>query len=155
MHGPRRGSRRVLEHVPVAEGNGALCRVDVDFGRFDRDPHSIPAVEPELAYRDGCHLGNDRGQAREPNADAVTLQVEIGRATLPDIAWRAVRPRAIQRHRARMKDGKDVAIWSSYRRQRSAAGQCNQAVARSPAKEVDADQVGDVTRAGMLRDLRW
>src|SRR5438552_3687000 len=96
MHGPRRGSRRVLEHVPVARGNAYLRGVDVDLRRLDTNPDAVTAVEPELAHRGRCHLGDDRRQAREPHADAVALEVEVDGSPFPDISGRAVGACAVE-----------------------------------------------------------
>src|SRR6266513_1033772 len=54
-----------------------LRRIDIDLGCFDGDPHLIAAVEPELAHRGRCHLGNDRRQACEPHAHALALEAAV------------------------------------------------------------------------------
>src|SRR4029077_595858 len=152
-HGPRRGTRRVLEHVTVPEGNVASCGVYVDLGRFNRDPHAISAVEPELAHGGRCYLGYDRRRAGEADAHAITLQIQVDGSALPDVARRAIRARAIERDGTRMDDGKHIAVRGPGRRQRSTAGKRDDVAAGAAAEEIDPDQVGHIARAWVLRDV--
>src|SRR2546430_16589488 len=116
-----------MSPLPVA--TAYLRGVDVDLRRLDTNPDAVTAVEPELAHRGRCHLGDDRRQAREPHADAIALEVEVDGSTFPDIPRSAVGTCPIEGDGARMHDGKHIAVRSARRRQRSALGEGDHVVA--------------------------
>src|SRR5438067_11350079 len=97
-----------MSPLPVA--TAYLRGVDVDLRRLDTNPDAVTAVEPELAHRGRCHLGDDRRQAREPHADAVAHEVEVDGSPFPDISGRAGGARAVEGDVARIYAGQNIDI---------------------------------------------
>src|SRR5712692_11122110 len=73
---PRAARRRncaVSHRVTELRDSGPreLRGIYVHFGRLHGDPDVIATVEPEVAHRGGCDLGDDRGRAGEAHAYAI------------------------------------------------------------------------------------
>src|SRR2546425_5880681 len=91
-------------------GSAELCGVHADFRRLDADPDLVAAVESEFAHRRGRDFGNDGWRTLQPDANPVSMQVEVGGPALPDVSRRPVRTRSIEGDSSRMDDREHIAI---------------------------------------------
>src|SRR5947199_5752354 len=92
------------------KATGSSRGIDDHFRRLDADPDLVAAVESEFAHRRGRDFGNDGWDTLQPNANPVSLQVEVGGPPLPDVSRRPIRTRAIEGDASRMDDRKHIAI---------------------------------------------
>src|SRR5439155_13752050 len=98
-------------------------------------------------------LSDDRHLAFDTHAHPVALKVERRRMTAPDVSRRAFRARAMERNSARMDRSEDLALDPIGGLDHGAADQHHVARCRDSAKEVHADEIGDVSRPWPLRDF--